>query len=726
MKTNILKSAAALFAAAAVLSGCLPSKLGNTPSLTIQAAQENFDDSGEATVSLVLSEAASDDVAVNLSASGDLAAAVSFEKAVVISAGNKSLDVKVTLTDKTKSGGVTIAIDAVNGATIGKAKSVTLVATKAAVPTVSISSYDDVFNENNAATITLALNPAASADVTVTLAVAAKESEEFAVIPADAVTLDAQVIIPAGQKSATATVSVNPELLPTGDSYLYIDVTAVSEGAEIGKNIEAVICFTKPIVANLRSDWTVTYKGTNDEGLDAVDYNVSSETQNFYAAIYPKGAVAAEFESLSAYLQWYQSGVAEYAGTEYAYKPITGTQTIKYQRLSPDSYEAFIIACDEKGNVTGDYATGEFSIEASAEMLAAVEGFLGEWVLNHYNVTIEQQEGVNLVINGLQGFKYPVEARVDWDGTLVIENQPWIEETETEEIGLYGLLEEGNLWQYSGFPIASISLNDDGETAVVSPAVAPNDQTFSSIAFLEYVIAEKKFYLAGASAQLALPATMSRPKDAVEETSPVVEASYADFIGTWDYNGYELLIEQNVEGESYFISGFPGSDYEKPVATFSEGALHLKEAVIGQWTHSTYGKCYDIINAMFSYKEEEYPGFGWSYGEPAEIFALKKHESGNLSFYPGTVTIELKDESKVDCPIVGICYAWQIAEGDYAGRGSQEASMPLVENVAVIRTGDVPVAEPSSLKKAAGRKVSTLKTSRMEASVLSVRERMLR
>lgn len=537
MKTNILKSAAALFAAAAVLSGCLPSKLGNTPSLTIQAAQENFDDNGEATVSLVLSEAASDDVAVNLSASGDLAAAVSFDKAVVISAGNKFLDVRVALTDKTKSGGVTIAIDAVNGATIGKAKSVTLVATKAAVPTVSISSYDDVFNENNAATITLALNPAASADVTVTLAVAAKESEEFAVIPADAVTLDAQVKIPAGQKSATATVSVNPELLPTGDSYLYIDVTAVSEGAEIGKNIEAVICFTKPIVANLRSDWTISYKGTNDEGKDVIGVAGVGETGTYYLYYFTPGVIAENFKDMSEFLNYVETNyVAPYLGTEDADQVFAGDDDILLSRLPLGGYEFYIIGCDSRGHLTGDYATVNVNIEPSAELLEAYEAWLGEWQIgtNVFTVNeVEKASGTYAITVTPSATTYRIDAKIGWNKEL----QFYVTEPACEAggVGFYGYYpseEQGYISIYSGTSaIGEALLDETGEAGTIQ---STNDGFFDGMALFTF---EDKSITGWGEIDIDFSkiSTFKRP---VKEAS----ANYSRWIGSWKVGETDTVV----------------------------------------------------------------------------------------------------------------------------------------------------------------------------------------
>ena len=545
MKTNILKSAAALFAAAAVLSGCLPSKLGNTPSLTIQAAQENFDDNGEATVSLVLSEAASDDVAVNLSASGDLAAAVSFEKAVVISAGNKSLDVKVTLTDKTKSGGVTIAIDAVNGASIGKAKSVTLVATKAAVPTVSISSYDDVFNENNAATITLALNPAASADVTVTLAVAAKESEEFAVIPADAVTFDAQVKIPAGQKSATATVSVNPELLPTGDSYLYIDVTAVSEGAEIGKNIEAVICFTKPIVANLRSDWTVTYGGNYEYELqdgttmttDLLNIAGLGE-QPFILDYYQEGTLEYNEMTPAQYVLYkderIKASIAEGATAEdlNVIVPTADPYSIVFDLFDPGTYEVILLACNQNGSLTGDYAYSTFEIIDPEEATEEYKAWTGKWTIGGKTYYIDPKwNNKSYTMWGFdEDYYFGAPVNYDAEKNTIRMEFAYLDASSSYEYYLcaysadnymvYGDPEDNYLianisikdGAYSIDPVTYNMTYNDGTTAVL---------TASAIGVMGYGLKEQGWYSFKGNNYITLPTTdITKVEEATEPTEP--------------------------------------------------------------------------------------------------------------------------------------------------------------------------------------------------------------
>ena len=698
-----LKIAAALFASAALLAGCdLLEKVGTTPEASITALSD-FDAQGEAVVQVALSSYALEEVTVVLSASGEAEAAVTMEKAVKLTVGSKTqnVTVKLDLEKVTADSVLKIAISSVTGATVGSPKEVSLNVVAAARPedpaTLSISA-DDEFAEDATATVTLKLNKALAADVSVELEVLS--SEEYATVPAEALAFTNPVVIKAGQTSAEVKVSVNAELLPSGDNYALIGVKNVNGNANVAKDAQVLIVYVKEIVASLRQDWSVTYDGYNPEGYDPITINVGSDNQTYYFSIYYGGTIDANFESITEYLQWYESvQVAPYLGTEEAEYIYQGSGTLKFNRLNPDSYEVYIIGCNEEGHVTGEYAALYFTIEPSSEMLSAVESFLGEWVINHYPCTIESAGGVDLVINGIEGeTDLPVEAFVNWDGNLEIVNQPYIYESETQIIGFYGLA-DGSLWSSSGFTIAEAVLSEDSQSAELIPATAPNGSTFGSMAYLLYDVKAEKYYLY--SDQIALPLTMTRPAEAVEETTPVKAAAYEDFLGSWKYGDYDLLIE-TVEGQEgqYYISGFPSqSSYGKPIATFADGALHLNEQSLGTWTSDNYGLCVDLLNAVFGYKEKEYRAYAWNTSTPAEIFKAELHESGNLTFTPGKVTLVFENESTEDAPVVGLVYSWMIIEegSDYYGRGNWASTMYLDGSIAVT---PVESAAPASVKKA--------------------------
>ena len=702
-----LKIAAALLASAALFAGCdLLDSVGSTPEVSITALSE-FDAQGEAVVQVALSSYALEEVTVVLSATGDAAAAVTMEKAVKIAVGSKTqnVTVKLDLEKVTADSVLKIAITSATGATVGSPSEVSLNVTAAAAKpedpaTLSIAA-DDEFAEDATAKITLELSKALAEDVSVQLQVLS--SEEFVAVPAEALSFENPVVIKAGQTTAEVKVTLDASALPVGDSYAYIAIKEFQGNANLGQTKEVLIAFVKEIVANLRPDWSVVYNGYQEaEGYDAIGINVSSETDSYYISVYGAGAVAASFESITEYLQWYENiQISPYLGTEDAERVFAGSMTAKYNRLNPDSYEVFIIGCNEQGHVTGDYATLTFTVEPTAEMLAAVESFLGDWVVNHYTWTIESAGGVYVTINGIEDEDdLPVEAFVNWDGNLEIVNQPYIYESETEIIGFYGLA-DGSLWSSSGFTIAEIVMNADGESAVINPVTAPNGSTFESLAYLLYDIEAQKYYLY--SSQIAIPTTMQRPAQTVEETTPVKTAAYEDFLGDWRYGDYDINIS-TVEGQEgqYFISGFPSqSSYDAPVAFYEEGALVLSEQSLGTWTSNNYGQCVDLLNAVFSYNEKEYRAYGWNTAEPAVIFKAELHESGNLTFTPGEVTLKFDDESTQQAPIVGIVYSWMIIEdgSEYYGRGNWASTMYLDGTIAVVPVA-APTAAPAKIKKA--------------------------
>lgn len=715
-----LKIAAALLVSAAMFAGCdLLENVGSAPEVSLTALSE-FDAQGEAVVQVVLSTYALEEVSVVLAASGDAAAAVTMEKAVKIAVGSKTQNVTVKLDqDKVTADSVLkISITSATGATVGSAKEVSFEVKALEKPedpgTVSIES-DDEFTEG-AANITIKLNKALKEDVTVELEV--KTSSEFASIPAAALAFDNPVTIKAGQTSAAVKVTLNPELLPTGDNYALIGIKSVSGNANPAKIAEVLIIYTKQIVANLRQDWSISYDGYNPEGYDEVGINVASETQTYYLSIYYDGTIAENFKSVTEYLQWFESTqIAPYIGTEDAEAISVGSKTARYNRLDPESYEVFIVGCTEEGHVTGDYATTSFTVEPTSDMLAAVEAFLGKWVVNHHTWTIESAGSVYFTITGIEGEDdLPVEAFINWDGNLEIQNQPYIYEDENQTVGLYGLA-DNSLWTSSGFTIVEAILAEGGESAVLTPAISPNGSPFESMAFLQYSVSDQKYRLY--SDQIALPAEMKRPQETVTETTPVKAGAYEDFLGTWRYGDFDILVEA-MEGDSlYFVSGFPGqSQYDKPVAAFSDGTLVLTEQSLGTWDNTNYGKCVDLFNAVFSYSDKEYRAYAWNTDTPAVVFTAQLHESGNLTFAPGTVTLKFNDGSSQDTPVIGLVYSWMIIEdgSENYGRGNYASTMYLDGTIAV-----TPVeAAPSVVAKAAGK--PSFQTEGLSVNTVSARQ----
>lgn len=737
MKMKNLKIAAALLACTALFAGCdLIESVGTTPTVTLTALSDSFDAQGEANISVVLSSYALEEVTVSLTATGDAAAAVTMDKIVKIGVGskNQSLTVKVDLDQIKADTNVTISIQSAVGATVGSPKEVSIAAkanggNTVEDPGVVSIEADDEFAADATANVTLKLSKALAEDVTVELEVLS--ADDYVTVPAEALAFTNPVVIKAGQTTESVKVTLNPELIPTGDNYALIGIKTVTGNASAAKDAEVLIVYVKEIVANLRNDWSVAYTGYNPEGYDAIDINVASDTQTYYLSIYYGGTIAANFESITEYLQWYESTqVAPYLGTEDAEVFSTGSRTAKFNRLDPETYEVYIIGCNADGHVNGDYTTVTFEIKPTDEMLAAVQAFLGDWVVNHYTWTIESAGGVYVLINGIEGeTDYPVEAFVNWDGNLEIQNQPYIYESDTQIIGFYGLA--GNsLWTSTGLTIAEVVLNADGESAVVNPATSPNGSAFESLAYLVYQ--NSTYYLW--SNQIPLPATMERPAETVEETTPVKAGAYEDFLGTWKYADYELVVEA-VEGVDtlYTVSGFPGTGYDPAYAVFSEGALVLSEQVTGSWSHSTYGQCVDLLNAVFSYNDKEFRAYAWNTGDPAVIFKAELHESGNLTLAPGTVTLTFSDGTSQDTPVVGLCYSWMIVEegSDYYGRGNAEGTMYLDGKIAVTPVA-APAAAPKAVKKASrqfenGLSVNTVAAKKaVTTAKVSLKDRVIR
>lgn len=724
-----LKIAASLIAAAALLAGCdMLESVGSTPEVSISALNDSFDQQGEAVVQVALSSYALEEVTVVLSASGDLASAVTMEKAVKIGVASKTANVtvKIDLSQVKQDSSVKVAISSATGATVGSNKEVSIavkagaVAEEAAV--VSIES-DDEFAADATAHVTLKLNKALSTDVSVELAV--KSSEEYATIPADALTFENPVVIKAGQTKAEITVTLNPASLVSGDNYALIAVGNVSGNASAAKDANVTILYTKAVTANLRSDWKVEFTGEYEEEgnvYHGITVSGVSDTQTYYLFVFDKGTIAANFDSTEEFLQYMETYViGPNIGTENASRIKVGPETWLYYKLPVGGYEAVLAGCSESGHLTGDYASTEFDIEPSEEMKAIYEKYLGEWQLNNPKLTwtISQKVyGASYTIDGVEGLDWPVEAILNDDLQLEIYVQQVADSYSVKAsdgntydctVSLYGIDSDPNMGYYwtGDYVIAYGELDDDGNIQLTGGTVSSSGNTYTlgmMIYIAEAKSADKAFSIT--SNYCGLPNVLINPANIPSEDTPVVSATFDQFIGNWLFGEYPIAVTAAEAENTYIFSIAEGFEC---LAYFEDGAMTLYDQKFGEeWEHDTYGSCQDFIAGLFSYNGKTYAYYFYNNGQDfdkhTKIFTARLHESGNITLEPGSC--EYGD-------YVGFRYAWVITNPDsqYAGQGNKYVDVSFPEVVVPYIEEEEP-SEPASigLRKVKNRRIETERT----------------
>ena len=545
MKTNILKLAAALAVSSAMLVGCdLFESIGTTPTVSIVSNSDTFDAQGDAVVTLSLSSIALEEVSVALSVSGDAANIVSLDKVVKIGLGskNQSFTVHADLGALKNDSSVVITIASATGATVGAPKEVTLIAKAGNVQeetpaTLSVEA-DEEFSAEATATLTLKLDKAAKEDVSVEFEVLS--ADDYATIPAEALTFNNPAVIAAGQISATVTISVDAAKLPTGDNYALIGVKSV-QGANAPRNTEFVILYSKPIVANLRQDWSIAYSGTNAEGNDVISVTGLADTDTYYIFNWTPGDVAANFNDMTEFLNYVESRlIAPYLGTADAEEILVGNADYPFNKLNLGGYEFYLIGCNSStGHVSGDYATVSFTIKPSAELLEAYDSWLGEWQFGTDILTVNEADksaGTYTITTTPTTTTYSIDAKIGWNKELLfLVTDPASEAGNVGFFGYYPSEQQGYISIYTGsMPLGEAFLDQTGEGGTIQRTY---DGYFDGMALFTYS-GNSITGWGELEIDFSKVKTFKRP---VTEASP----EYSRWIGSWKVGDTDTVLTLN-------------------------------------------------------------------------------------------------------------------------------------------------------------------------------------
>ena len=169
-----------------------------------------------------------------------------------------------------------------------------------------------------------------------------------------------------------------------------------------------------------------------------------------------------------------------------------------------------------------------------------------------------------------------------------------------------------------------------------------------------------------------------------ETADPSVAAPYEEFIGKWIFGDVVLSVSQQEAGSTYTVTGLPGlnkfnSANPKPVtALYQDGKFVLMEQIVGEYNHTSYGKCYDIVCGLFEAESSSgtimhfvnYPRYATT---PSAIFSLYKSVAGGYGVLCGSSDNGILDQ-------IGV--RWIIAEGQYKGQGNTYADdLPIPSEV---------------------------------------------
>lgn len=345
------------------------------------------------------------------------------------------------------------------------------------------------------------------------------------------------------------------------------------------------------------------------------------------------------------------------------------------------------------GRVYGnDYGTrGEvfFTTGDDAVSLAYTD-FLGEWKINGAIVTITPKvNGSSYNIDGFPGSgstRGGVSAIVgNYDsatGQLYVEDQD-LAQYDDPSTNNYGPLKDffsGAVWEtmsdgsqeyWPNYPFGTSEKNRifnfvgmaDG-TFELRPAEGVEATIFGWVILTGSYAGRGNTY----STYVELPATV--------EKLDKVAASYADFLGNWNFGSDVITISQQQNGSTYSITGFFGQDEifgdVKVVTGNYDAAKHefyIMEQKLGAFNtadveafgSNQYGWCDDHLSGYFPYGSSGYFAYPFNTNAPVRIFTAYLNHSGEMEVTPGSCTYGT---------FSAFDFIWVIREGEYAGQGN--------------------------------------------------------
>ncbi|MBR5906188.1 MAG: hypothetical protein IKZ51_07015 [Bacteroidales bacterium] len=675
MKASFFKSALLAIGAMAMLASC--DFLKKEDVLVGFSSATPFAD-GTATLTVSLSSPASSNVSVSISCDGNLPnGGLTFSSPVEIPAGSTSGDCHLTLNEDKFSPGeydAVFTIVSVKGAKVDPSKntcSLKLIVEEDPVnpvvtpSVVSISNYSESFTDGKAS-FTLALDKAADSDVYVNFSVQT-EVEGYAAIPASALTFDNPAIIPAGALSKEISVTLDESAVQKGVSnYAIIVISSVSDNAVVASSkTKTYIEATAPLAANLRSDWTVAFAGEYER--DGVVYHTIEvkgvgENDGYYIFPYNAGTVDFYFNGdMTAFIKTMEEIVAEPLGTEQAYQIKKGSTGWLYQKFPVGEYEIWMLGCSESGHLTGDYATSTFKIEATPEVLAAYNKWLGEWNVTRQSKTdkwviTEDVPGASFCIQGIDGDNptiADIQVYADYDAAndeIVLYTQDcktWSYNGTDYTIALIGMYENSTKLVTGDFDLAVISRTGDNSATIKSggTVTVSGGSTFDVTGMTFFAIPPSgSGYVFNGQVFYLWPETMTRIE--AIENDPVYNA----FLGDWNIkrmnsewddsaNAFKetgevsdtWTISPKLAGYTFYISGFEGFSDVVIVADYNaaSGSLSVSEQsfTIGEYKLATL--------ALFHYPgDAQYPAGDYLWNGGATAFTGKV-EGDSIKLTPG-------------------------------------------------------------------------------------------
>ena len=532
----------------------------DVPTLSISGAQDSFVN-GTAYVSLTLSTTTATDVVISLSASGNIdSKLLSFSNPVTIKAGTLSTAVVLTVNSQGLAPGeytVTIKVDGAAGAKVQGSASVSFkLNVRKAIAEVTLSGPER-FSDGRA---TLSLTPDVPPlnDITVYLEVRKDgASEGKALISPGAITCPEAVVLPANKAEATSfEIKLDLSQLKPVESEAIIAIDDISAGGSIGEPNLVRIGALGELNPYLRSDWNISYSGDYPNPdyygymqsvMSVTGFNPAIDV-GYYIRYSETGFVQKKYGSLPDFIKAKEKEIVEGIEEGDPYRFYT-ENLVRVTRLPVGAYDFYMLGCDAEGHLTGDYAMCTVTRTPTEKMRYIYDLWLGRWEVNGEIWTITPQvENSSYYIQGICGVSQGFTAYLGWDGELEIRGEQFIDISENDWYGLYGI--SGNYYYHHSGPVVYGVMDEFSESAQWTGALNPTTGAPFE-AFCIYHYAPNQWL-----EPWSVPEFMSLEHEGkVSDEAPGFGryARYSAFLGDWTYNGMRLRFSFKASNESYTV-----------------------------------------------------------------------------------------------------------------------------------------------------------------------------
>lgn len=453
---------------------------------------------------------------------------------------------------------------------------------------VMVSIEADPYFVGNTAEVTATLTEAVDVPVTVSLAPGTTLSKDYTTLIDPELLFLGDIVIPAGQTEAKATVTVNNTRLEKGKYEAEI-VVAGAKGANMSSGNSANI-----VLLQGASTVSLSYASNFDASGEAtftVSLDMYSE-EDCTVRIAQCDFDIPGYTNVPAMAFTFDKEIVIKAGETEA----TGTVSIDLDALYDTGRYVGGLEIKSVSSETPE----KFDVSTEYYYSGAAYNFVApkknrEWSIKYYGTQIIQDTPREVfVVSGVGGY-------LDY----------MISDSDQEEVNSFiypniFVEENGYLASYikAGYTIDKLCASDveKGYAVVTAKKRAPGTY---------------KIWIVAVSDQGVCTGEYSTLEFTVEEEPEPTDA-YKAWIGQWtvgstaeDEKPVVIEISQNVVNESYYIDYLEGYNTVKnamsATANFeADGSISIYAQVVGTWTHSSLGPATDILAGQIVYQGKEY------------------------------------------------------------------------------------------------------------------------